>query len=120
LAGRADAGGNPPAYATRAGGHQENRLDPQEAAAGFNRLSAQGGVDVVNARAPDEVMAAFETFLALERASWKGAGARRCCAMPTMPPSSADCMANLSRRVTPRWRCCASDGIGDRGAGRDV
>jgi len=39
----------------------------------WNRLSASGPVDVVNARADGEVTAAFETFLAMEAASWKGA-----------------------------------------------
>ncbi|HEY4204322.1 MAG TPA: GNAT family N-acetyltransferase [Xanthobacteraceae bacterium] len=39
----------------------------------WNRLSAQGIVEVVNVRAPDEVQQAFEIFLALEQASWKGA-----------------------------------------------
>jgi CelD/BcsL family acetyltransferase involved in cellulose biosynthesis len=38
----------------------------------WNRLCAMGAVDVVNARAPADVEAAFETFLALEAASWKG------------------------------------------------
>jgi CelD/BcsL family acetyltransferase involved in cellulose biosynthesis len=39
----------------------------------WNRLSAIGAVDVVNDRAPAAAGQAFETFLALERASWKGA-----------------------------------------------
>jgi CelD/BcsL family acetyltransferase involved in cellulose biosynthesis len=39
----------------------------------WNRLSSLGAVDVVNARSPGEVQQAFETFLALEKASWKGA-----------------------------------------------
>jgi CelD/BcsL family acetyltransferase involved in cellulose biosynthesis len=39
----------------------------------WNRLSALGAVDVVNDRAPDAIAAAFEAFLALEAASWKGA-----------------------------------------------
>jgi hypothetical protein len=38
----------------------------------WNRLTALGAVDVVNERAPDGVAQAFETFLALEKASWKG------------------------------------------------
>jgi CelD/BcsL family acetyltransferase involved in cellulose biosynthesis len=38
----------------------------------WNRLSAMGTVDVVNETAADSVRAAFETFLALEAASWKG------------------------------------------------
>jgi CelD/BcsL family acetyltransferase involved in cellulose biosynthesis len=39
----------------------------------WNRLSALGAVDVVNDRTPGAVLQAFETFLALENASWKGA-----------------------------------------------
>ena len=38
----------------------------------WNRLSALGAVDIVNNRAPD-AREAFETFLTLENASWKGA-----------------------------------------------
>jgi len=40
----------------------------------WNRLSALGGtVDVVNDRTPDGARRAFESFLTLEKASWKGA-----------------------------------------------
>ena len=40
----------------------------------WNRLSALGGtVDVVNDRTPDGARQAFESFLTLEKASWKGA-----------------------------------------------
>jgi hypothetical protein len=39
----------------------------------WNRLSALGGAEVVNDRASDAVKDAFETFLALEAGSWKGA-----------------------------------------------
>jgi hypothetical protein len=38
----------------------------------WNRLSALGAVDVVNTREPDAARTAFETFLTLEAASWKG------------------------------------------------
>jgi hypothetical protein len=38
----------------------------------WNRLSAAGAVDIVNHRAPD-TREAFETFLKLEAAGWKGA-----------------------------------------------
>ncbi|MGY3616049.1 GNAT family N-acetyltransferase [Bradyrhizobium sp. USDA 10063] len=38
----------------------------------WNRLSALGAVDVVNDRSPGAVCQAFETFLAMEKASWKG------------------------------------------------
>ena len=39
----------------------------------WNRLSALGAVDVVNDRTLDGAQRAFECFLALEKASWKGA-----------------------------------------------
>ncbi len=39
----------------------------------WNRLSALGEVDIVNARGPEDVASAFEAFLALEAKSWKGA-----------------------------------------------
>ncbi|HEV7636482.1 MAG TPA: GNAT family N-acetyltransferase [Bradyrhizobium sp.] len=39
----------------------------------WNRLSALGTVDVVNDRTPAAAERAFEAFLALEKASWKGA-----------------------------------------------
>jgi hypothetical protein len=38
----------------------------------WNRLSGLGAVDVVNDRSPVVVRKAFETFLAMEKASWKG------------------------------------------------
>jgi CelD/BcsL family acetyltransferase involved in cellulose biosynthesis len=38
----------------------------------WNKLSAMGTTEVVNDRTPDGVATAFETFMALEVASWKG------------------------------------------------
>jgi CelD/BcsL family acetyltransferase involved in cellulose biosynthesis len=38
----------------------------------WNRLTATGAVEVVNDRTPGGAELAFETFLALEQASWKG------------------------------------------------
>lgn len=38
----------------------------------WNRLSSIGAVEVVNSRTPEDVEQAFETFLAMEKASWKG------------------------------------------------
>lgn len=38
----------------------------------WNRLSSLGTVDVMNSRTPADVEQAFETFLAMEKASWKG------------------------------------------------
>ena len=39
----------------------------------WNRLSALGSAEIVNDRSPPAVRMAFETFLAMEQASWKGA-----------------------------------------------
>jgi hypothetical protein len=39
----------------------------------WNRLSALGAVDIVNDRTAEVAVQAFEVFLALEKASWKGA-----------------------------------------------
>jgi CelD/BcsL family acetyltransferase involved in cellulose biosynthesis len=39
----------------------------------WNRLSALGSVDIVNDRTPSGVREAFETYLAMEAGSWKGA-----------------------------------------------
>jgi len=39
----------------------------------WNRLSALGTVEIVNDRDPERVSEAFEVFLAMEAASWKGA-----------------------------------------------
>jgi CelD/BcsL family acetyltransferase involved in cellulose biosynthesis len=39
----------------------------------WNRLSAEGAVDIVNERDGEDVRAAFEIFLEMERKSWKGA-----------------------------------------------
>jgi CelD/BcsL family acetyltransferase involved in cellulose biosynthesis len=39
----------------------------------WNRLTALGAVEVLNQRTPKGAVEAFETFLALEKASWKGA-----------------------------------------------
>jgi CelD/BcsL family acetyltransferase involved in cellulose biosynthesis len=39
----------------------------------WNRLCAVGAVDVLNERSPEAVRVAFEAYLAMEAASWKGA-----------------------------------------------
>lgn len=39
----------------------------------WNRLTALGSVEILNDRAPAQAVAAFETFLAMEAKSWKGA-----------------------------------------------
>jgi CelD/BcsL family acetyltransferase involved in cellulose biosynthesis len=60
-------------FATREFGVKRSGSTRKKLRQDWNRLSAQGAVDVVNERAPAEVAQAFETFLALEFGSWKGA-----------------------------------------------
>jgi CelD/BcsL family acetyltransferase involved in cellulose biosynthesis len=60
-------------YATREDGVKKSGSTRKKLRQDWNRLSAQGTVDVVNDRTPSRVTEAFETFLALEQASWKGA-----------------------------------------------
>ncbi len=60
-------------YATRDEGVKKSGSTRKKLRQDWNRLSALGGVDVVNDRAPLRVADAFETFLKLEQASWKGA-----------------------------------------------
>jgi hypothetical protein len=60
-------------FATRAFGVKRSGSTRKKLRQDWNRLSALGTVDVVNDRALDGARQAFETFLALERASWKGA-----------------------------------------------
>ena len=64
----------------------------------WNRLSALGTVDVVNDRTRAGVVQAFETFLALEKASWKGAQGTALLSDPQTPPSSGDCCIILPPR----------------------
>lgn len=58
--------------ATREAGIKKSGSTRKKLRQDWNRLSATGVVDVVNARAPADVRLAFETFLALEAGSWKG------------------------------------------------
>lgn len=60
-------------YATRDDGVKKSGSTRKKLRQDWNRLSALGAVDVVNDRAPLRVAEAFETFLKLEHASWKGA-----------------------------------------------
>ncbi len=59
-------------FADRSGGVKKSGSTRKKLRQDWNRLCAAGTVDVVNARAPADVEAAFESFLALEAASWKG------------------------------------------------
>jgi CelD/BcsL family acetyltransferase involved in cellulose biosynthesis len=59
-------------YVTREAGVKRSGSTRKKLRQDFNRLSGLGAVDVVNDRTPGGVQQAFETFLALEKASWKG------------------------------------------------
>ena len=60
-------------YATRDEGVKKSGSTRKKLRQDWNRLSALGAVDVVNDRTPVRVTEAFEAFLKLEQASWKGA-----------------------------------------------
>ena len=60
-------------FATREFGVKRSGSTRKKLRQDWNRLSAQGRVDVVNDRSPDLVQPAFEAFLQLELGSWKGA-----------------------------------------------
>lgn len=60
-------------FATRELGVKRSGSTRKKLRQDWNRLSAPGTAEVVNDRATDAVKDAFETFLALEAGSWKGA-----------------------------------------------
>lgn len=59
-------------YVTRDSGVKRSGSTRKKLRQDFNRLSALGTVEVVNDRTAAGASEAFETFLALEKASWKG------------------------------------------------
>ena len=59
-------------FADRANGVKASGSTRKKLRQDWNRLSGEGAVDIVNSRLSADVEAAFETFLALEAASWKG------------------------------------------------
>ncbi len=63
----------------------------------WNRLSAAGSVDIVNRRAPD-TGEAFETFLELEAASWKGARGTALLCRPADAAFARQMVAALAER----------------------
>lgn len=80
--------------ATREDGVKRSGATRKKLRQDWNRLSACGAVDIVNDRTPAGVQTGFETFLALEAASWKGArGTALLC---------ADEDARFSRRLLHR------------------
>lgn len=60
-------------YVTREFGVKRSGSTRKKLRQDWNRLGGIGTVEVVNERSPDAVQQAFEAFLLLERASWKGA-----------------------------------------------
>lgn len=60
-------------FATREDGIKKSGSTRKKLRQDWNRLSGQGAVDVVNDRTAARVTEAFEIFLKLEQASWKGA-----------------------------------------------
>jgi CelD/BcsL family acetyltransferase involved in cellulose biosynthesis len=59
-------------FADRGDGVKKSGSTRKKLRQDWNRLSATGVTDMINERAPEAVAAAFEVFLALEMASWKG------------------------------------------------
>lgn len=60
-------------YVTRESGVKRSGSTRKKLRQDWNRLSALGTVEIVNDRSPAGVQEAFEAFLVLEKASWKGA-----------------------------------------------
>jgi CelD/BcsL family acetyltransferase involved in cellulose biosynthesis len=63
----------PRAYLTRETGAKRSGSTRKKMRQDWNRLAAKGAVAIVNDRDPDVAQHAFETFLAMEVKSWKGA-----------------------------------------------
>jgi CelD/BcsL family acetyltransferase involved in cellulose biosynthesis len=59
-------------FADRANGVKASGSTRKKLRQDWNRLGGEGAVEIVNSRLPAEVEAAFETFLAMEAAGWKG------------------------------------------------
>jgi CelD/BcsL family acetyltransferase involved in cellulose biosynthesis len=59
-------------FASRESGLKNSGSTRKKLRQDWNRLSALGAVDIANERAPDPVAQAFEAFLTMEDASWKG------------------------------------------------
>lgn len=64
----------------------------------WNRLTALGAVEVVNDRTPAGAVEAFETFLALEKASWKGEGGTALLSDPRDATFVRQLLQNLATR----------------------
>jgi CelD/BcsL family acetyltransferase involved in cellulose biosynthesis len=61
------------AFATRESGIKKSGSTRKKLRQDWNRLAAEGAVEVVNDRDPRAVRDAFEAFLLMEQKSWKGA-----------------------------------------------
>lgn len=62
------------AFATRESGPKHSGSTRKKLRQEWKRLCALGAVEVVNGRSGDAAQEAFETFLVMESAGWKGAG----------------------------------------------
>ncbi|MGH6707443.1 MAG: GNAT family N-acetyltransferase [Bradyrhizobium sp.] len=65
-------GGNARPFVTREFGVKRSGSTRKKLRQDWNRLSALGDVEILNDRMPAGAVQAFETFLAMEKASWKG------------------------------------------------
>ncbi len=78
-------------FATREAGPKRNGSTRKKLRQDWNRLTRLGTLDILNDRSSGAVAGAFETFLALEAAGWKGASGTALLSRP------AD--ATLTRRM---------------------
>jgi CelD/BcsL family acetyltransferase involved in cellulose biosynthesis len=76
----------------------------------WNRLSALGAVDVVNHRDSGRVREAFESFLALEAASWKGAQGTALLCDPADAAFVRRLVGDLSERLSASVALLRLDG----------
>ena len=83
----------------------------------WNRLSALGAVEVVNDRSCDGARDAFETFLAMEAASWKGERGTALLCHAKDAAFAHRLIANLAARECASRRAAAGRRAADRRAG---
>ena len=74
----------------------------------WNRLGAQGVVEVLNERTAEGVAAASRPSWRWKRRAGRARKAPRFCPIPGMPPLSENCWSGSPPAATRRWRCCAS------------
>jgi CelD/BcsL family acetyltransferase involved in cellulose biosynthesis len=77
----------------------------------WNRLSSIGTVEVVNGRAPRDVEQAFEIFLAMEKASWKGEQGTALLSVPNDATFVRRLLHNLAARGDASVALLQVDGV---------